>query len=194
MMQYDQYRMKLGQPMKRERMLKIWKYQLKLLCMYVSTYMALLQNVQPSISKIRVKDIGRLITIKGTVIRSGAIKLLEGERLYECNKCKYRFKIYPDLETGNLLQQPTSCPSQRTKPCTGTSFHAVEGTTVCHDYHEIKIQENVHMLGVGSVPRSISVVLKDDLVDTVKAGGKLLILNWEEKEASEALRLAKRDQ
>jgi DNA replicative helicase MCM subunit Mcm2 (Cdc46/Mcm family) len=30
------------------------------------------------------------------------------------------------------------------------------------------------MLGVGSVPRSIPVVLKDDLVDTVKAGGKFL--------------------
>ncbi|MCO5589374.1 hypothetical protein L7F22_043341 [Adiantum nelumboides] len=132
-------------------------------------------ETQPSISKIRVKDIGRLITIKGTVIRSGAIKLLEGERLYECNKCKYRFKIYPDLETGNSLQQPTSCPSQRTKPCTGTSFHAVEGTTVCHDYQEIKIQENVHMLGVGSVPRSISVVLKDDLVDTVKAGDDIVV-------------------
>ncbi|KAI5065345.1 hypothetical protein GOP47_0020040 [Adiantum capillus-veneris] len=132
-------------------------------------------ETQPSISKIRVKDIGRLITIKGTVIRSGAIKLLEGERLYECNKCKHRFKIYPDLETGNSLQQPTSCPSQRTKPCLGTSFHAVEGTTVCHDYQEIKIQENVHTLGVGSVPRSISVVLKDDLVDTVKAGDDIVV-------------------
>ena len=99
-------------------------------------------ETQPSISKIRVKDIGRLITVKGTVIRSGAIKLLEGERLYECNKCKFRydscfivlyviseflikqestymymgllnrFKVYPDLETGNSIQQPTYCPSQ----------------------------------------------------------------------------------
>lgn len=132
-------------------------------------------ETQPSISKIRVKDIGRLITIKGTVIRSGAIKLLEGERLYECSKCKFRFKVHPDLETCNSIQQPTSCPSQRTKPCPGTSFHSVEGTTVCHDYQEIKIQENVQMLGVGSVPRSLSVVLKDDLVDTVKAGDDIVV-------------------
>ena len=63
---------------------------------------------------------------------------------------------------------------QNSKPCQGTHFSAVEGTIVCHDYQEIKIQENVQMLGVGSVPRSIPVVLKDDLVDTVKAGGKCL--------------------
>lgn len=69
-------------------------------------------ETQPNISKIRVKDIGRLITVKGTVIRSGAVKLLEGERIYECNKCKHRFKIFPDLETGHSIQQPTSCPSQ----------------------------------------------------------------------------------
>ncbi|KAH7423011.1 hypothetical protein KP509_12G035300 [Ceratopteris richardii] len=132
-------------------------------------------ETQPSISKIRVEDIGRLITLKGTVIRSGTIKLLEGERLYECCKCKHRFKVYPDLETGNSLQQPIQCPSQRTKPCLGSNFRAVEGTIICHDYQEIKIQENVQMLGVGSVPRSISVILKDDLVDTVKAGDDIVV-------------------
>jgi len=42
---------------------------------------------------------------------------------------------------------------------------------VCHDYQEIKVQESTQMLGVGAIPRSILVILKDDLVDVVKAGG-----------------------
>jgi hypothetical protein len=43
---------------------------------------------------------------------------------------------------------------------------------MCRDYQEIKIQENVQLLGVGSIPRSMPVILMDDLVDNIKAGGK----------------------
>lgn len=60
---------------------------------------------------------------------------------------------------------------QRSKPCEGTKFGHLEGSITCHDYQEIKIQESTHVLGVGAIPRSIPVILKDDLVDIVKAGG-----------------------
>lgn len=66
-----------------------------------------------------------------------------------------------------------ACIVQKHKPCAGTKFKPVEGAIpVCHDYQEIKIQESMQTLGMGSIPRSILVVLEDDLVDTVKAGGK----------------------
>jgi DNA helicase MCM9 len=47
-------------------------------------------ETHPSIGCIRVKDVGHLLTLKGTVIRSGATKILEGECEYECTKCKHR--------------------------------------------------------------------------------------------------------
>ncbi|KAJ9707451.1 hypothetical protein PVL29_002468 [Vitis rotundifolia] len=43
----------------------------------------------PSIGRVRVKHRGILLTLKGTVIRSGGIKMIEGERKYECRKCKH---------------------------------------------------------------------------------------------------------
>lgn len=43
----------------------------------------------PSIGRVRVKHRGILLTLKGTVIRSGAIKMYEGERKYMCQKCKH---------------------------------------------------------------------------------------------------------
>lgn len=43
----------------------------------------------PSIGRVRVKHQGILLTLKGTVIRSGAIKMYEGERMYRCQKCKH---------------------------------------------------------------------------------------------------------
>lgn len=45
----------------------------------------------------------------------------------------------------------------------------------CKDYQEIKIQEQVHQLGVGAIPRSINVILMEDLVDFCKAGDDVTI-------------------
>lgn len=132
-------------------------------------------ETHPSIGRVRVEHTGKLITLKGTVIRSGGIKMLEGEREYQCTKCKHRFKVFPELEAGNIVRQPTSCPSQRANACQGSSFKYIEDSKVCHDYQEIKIQENMQALDVGSVPRSMPVILKDDLVDFVKAGDDIIV-------------------
>ena len=40
---------------------------------------------------MRVRHHRILLTLKGTVIRSGAIKMYEGERLYMCEKCQHRW-------------------------------------------------------------------------------------------------------
>lgn len=44
------------------------------------------------------------------------------------------------------------------------------------DHQVIKIQEQASKLGVGSIPRSILIVLEDDLVDTVKAGDHVVVV------------------
>jgi DNA replicative helicase MCM subunit Mcm2 (Cdc46/Mcm family) len=101
-----------------------------------------------------------------------AIKVLSHSKA-DWNVKLFRFKVEPELDMSNSIQLPAMCPSVKTKPCTGVKFVPVEGSAVCHDYQEIKIQESMQTLGVGSVPRSIVVVLEDDLVDSTKAGGKL---------------------
>ncbi len=53
------------------------------------------------------------------------------------------------------------------KKCENRNFKPVEGTAECKDYQEIKIQEHVHKLGMGSIPRSLLLILQDDLVDKV---------------------------
>ena len=44
----------------------------------------------------------------------------------------------------------------------------IQGTVVCCDYQEIQVQERIQMLKVGTMPRSISVILLNDLVDMCK--------------------------
>ena len=43
------------------------------------------------------------------------------------------------------------------------------------DYQEIKVQEHVQMLDIGTIPRSLWAVLEDDLVDGCKPGDDVTI-------------------
>ncbi|KMT01550.1 hypothetical protein BVRB_9g215510 [Beta vulgaris subsp. vulgaris] len=129
----------------------------------------------PSIGKVRVKHRNMLLTLKGTVIRSGAIKTIEGERRYECRKCKNVFPVYPELETGSVIRPPLACLADKDQECEGNKFVLVENSTKYHDYQEIKIQESAQLLGVGAIPRSIRVILQNDLVDIVKAGDDVIV-------------------
>ena len=45
----------------------------------------------------------------------------------------------------------------------------------CRNYQEIKIQEQVQRLAVGTIPRSMWVILLDDLVDTCKPGDDVTV-------------------
>uniref|UniRef100_A0A6M2F5C4 Probable DNA helicase MCM9 n=1 Tax=Populus davidiana TaxID=266767 RepID=A0A6M2F5C4_9ROSI len=129
----------------------------------------------PSIGRVRVKHRGILLTLKGTLIRSGTIKMYEGERMYQCRKCKHVFPVHPELESRNSITLPSFCPSQRSKSCEGTRFDCVDESVIRHDYQEIKIQESTQVLGVGVIPRSIPVILMDDLVDIVKTGDDIIV-------------------
>ncbi|CAN6178752.1 unnamed protein product [Urochloa humidicola] len=132
-------------------------------------------ETSPSIGKVRVKHMMKLITLKGTVVRSGGVKMIEYERDYMCRKCKHKFRCCPELEAGNRINLPASCPSTSSRGCVSSSFEVIEDSIICHDYQEIKIQENVQLLGVGSIPRSMPVILMDDLVDIIKPGDDVIV-------------------
>ncbi|POM73034.1 DNA replication licensing factor MCM9 [Phytophthora palmivora] len=137
-----------------------------------------------AISAIRSNDVKQLIQIAGTVVRTG----MEMEREYQCcnARCGHRFLVKSDPEQGNVLEIPKVCPSDSTggtssggkKPCKSMQFMPLGGadSSVVSDHQVIKIQEQASKLGVGSIPRSILVVLEDDLVDSVKAGDQVVVV------------------
>jgi len=43
------------------------------------------------------------------------------------------------------------------------------------DYQEIKVQEKLDVFSVGTIPRSVFVILEDDLVDSCKPGDDVTI-------------------
>lgn len=177
----------------------------------------------------RSADVGKLISMKGTIIRTGMVKMLETSKdeilfcsliffsptplftsispinpktkttagkMYECSKCSHSFYVESEHEQFNNIPKPTKCLANKLagisvanknpggggaiKECDGTKFKLVateagESPHTCKDYQEIKVQEHVSKLAVGTIPRSINVILEDDIVDTCKAGDDVTI-------------------
>ncbi|MBZ3870121.1 DNA helicase MCM9 [Sciurus carolinensis] len=125
----------------------------------------------------KTKDVGHFLSVTGTVIRTSLVKVLEFERDYMCNKCKHVFVVKADFEQYYTFCRPSSCPSLEN--CDSSKFTCLSGLSAsparCRDYQEIKIQEQVQRLSVGSIPRSMKVILEDDLVDSCKSGDDLTI-------------------
>ncbi|XP_028364199.1 DNA helicase MCM9 isoform X1 [Phyllostomus discolor] len=125
----------------------------------------------------KTKDVGHFLSVTGTVIRTSLVKILEFEREYICNKCKHVFMVKADFEQYYTFCRPSSCPSLES--CNSSKFTCLSGLssspTKCRDYQEIKIQEQVQRLSVGSIPRSMKVILENDLVDTCKSGDDLTV-------------------
>ncbi|RVE55868.1 hypothetical protein OJAV_G00230590 [Oryzias javanicus] len=124
----------------------------------------------------RSKDVGHFLSVTGTVIRTSVAKVLEYERDYMCTKCRHVFKVHADFDQFYTFSAPVSCPNP--SGCNSVKFSCLsEGSEpgACRDYQEIKIQEQVQRLSVGSIPRSLVVILEDDLVDGCKSGDDVTI-------------------
>ncbi|KAJ1913754.1 DNA helicase mcm9 [Mycoemilia scoparia] len=140
------------------------------------------------------EDIGRLIALSGTVIRNGQVKMVEKRRKFRCTKCNTEFYVQAEVEQYNLVPKPTKCVDGK-DPCNSTSFAAIpsdaaESLSNCMDYQELKVQEQVNKLSIGTIPRSIMVIMENDLVDVAKSGDDVtivgtLISRWRPVQANE---------
>ncbi|KAM9356307.1 DNA helicase MCM9 [Pholidichthys leucotaenia] len=124
----------------------------------------------------RSEDVGHFLSVTGTVIRTGVAKVLEYERDYICTTCRHVFPVQADFDQFYTFVPPVACPNP--DGCNSYKFTCLSGGSepaACKDYQEIKIQEHVQRLSVGSIPRSLVVVLEDDLVDVCKSGDDVTV-------------------
>ncbi|ORX85124.1 MCM-domain-containing protein [Anaeromyces robustus] len=119
-------------------------------------------------------ETGMLLSISGTVVRTGPRKVSEQEEVYQCTKCKGQFSVKADREQYYCIPEPKVCKAIGIAPCDSTKFKKISSeqasSETCNDFQEIKIQEDINALAFGRIPRSIIVLCEDDLVDQCAAG------------------------
>ena len=116
---------------------------------------------------LKTLKIGKLIALRGTVTRTTEVRpeLLLGT--FECKGCG---AIVRDVEQQFKYTEPTVCSN---KGCSNRNewILRVEDSTFT-DWQKIRVQENSSDIPAGSMPRSIDVVLRNEIVDNAKPGDR----------------------
>ncbi|DBB06704.1 TPA: DNA helicase mcm9, variant 3 [Trebouxia sp. C0004] len=84
-----------------------------------------------------------------------------------------RRRVLIPISLDNAEASPPSSPCQVQSGrhiCNNTKYRLAPSVLIHTNYQEIKIQENAKVLAVGNVPRSICVLLQDDLADMCQNG------------------------
>jgi len=109
--------------------------------------------------KLRSEYIGRLIRVEGIVTRQTPPKHFLYKALYRCTQCGYEIELVH-------VEPPAKCP----RCGASKSFTLVTELSQYIDWQKVIVQERPEDLPPGQLPRSVEVVLLDDLVDSVKPG------------------------
>ncbi|KAJ1966277.1 hypothetical protein GGI12_000182 [Dipsacomyces acuminosporus] len=113
--------------------------------------------------------VGKLVTVRGTVVRTTPIKPLLAQAQYECARCgsSQILKI-----VDGQYEVPAKCLAQGCKSKVFEISRGVDTGTRTVDWQQIRIQEKINddPRDPGRVPRSIDAELLNDLVDGVVPG------------------------
>ncbi|EGG09595.1 uncharacterized protein MELLADRAFT_42573, partial [Melampsora larici-populina 98AG31] len=119
------------------------------------------------IRDLRTEKIGKLMSIGGTVTRTSEVRpeLIFGTFL--CEECK---TIVKDVEQQFRYTEPNICPNIQCNNRTDWKLSIEQ--SIFSDWQRVRIQENSNEIPTGSMPRSLDVILRGEMVEKAKAGDK----------------------
>ncbi|KAH7101281.1 mis5 protein [Auriculariales sp. MPI-PUGE-AT-0066] len=119
------------------------------------------------IRELRTERIGTLLSISGTVTRTSEVR---PELLFATFRCELCQGIIQDVEQQFKYTEPNACPN----PLCGnrSAWQFIRDSSKFTDWQRVRIQENANEIPTGSMPRSLDVILRGELVERAKAGDK----------------------
>ena len=144
-------------------------------------YFVSIVNLEETIPlrQLLMDRVGRLTAVRGTVTRTSEVRpeLLAGT--FRCNKC--------GLLAENLQQQyhytrPTLCRNPRCQNASPKEFLLEVSLSRFGDWQKLRVQECSEEIPPGSMPRSMDIIVRNEMVERPKAGdlcvfvGSLVVL------------------
>ncbi|CAG8475645.1 4964_t:CDS:10 [Paraglomus occultum] len=122
---------------------------------------------QLRIRGLRADKIGHLISIKGTVTRTSEVRPELVMGTFQCQECK---AIITNIEQQFRYTEPPVCPNPT---CANrSSFILIFEKSKFVDWQRVRVQENPDEIPTGSMPRTLDVILRDEIVERTKPGDK----------------------
>ncbi|KAI1452765.1 MCM-domain-containing protein [Annulohypoxylon moriforme] len=126
----------------------------------------------PLVSRVRAlraKNIGQLLSISGTVTRTSEVRPELSLATFLCENCR---SVIPNVEQTFRYTEPTQCPNAECGNRLAWQLDIRQSTFV--DWQKVRIQENSSEIPTGSMPRTMDVILRGEMVDRAKAGEKCI--------------------
>lgn len=119
--------------------------------------------------ELRAFQIGKFITVQGTVLRVSAIQPFLRQAAFVCSKCLETMVVY--FKDG-IYQSPSKCTTNR---CTSKHFSIdrESSRTIACNIQKVRLQEIMDPTDSaeeGRIPRILEAELTDDLVDSIIPG------------------------
>ncbi|PWZ02651.1 putative MCM6-involved in replication [Testicularia cyperi] len=121
------------------------------------------------IRDLRTDRVGKLVSISGTVTRTSEVRpeLLYGA--FTCASCQATVR---DVEQQFKYTEPVMCRNPLCQNRREWQLN-VDQSRFC-DWQKVRIQENANEIPTGSMPRSLDVILRSEIVERAKAGDKCI--------------------
>ncbi|RYO80059.1 hypothetical protein DL762_007853 [Monosporascus cannonballus] len=121
------------------------------------------------IRSLRAKNIGQLLSISGTVTRTSEVRPELSLATFVCEACR---TVIPNVEQTFRYTEPPQCPNLECGNRLAWQLDIRRSTFV--DWQKVRIQENSSEIPTGSMPRTMDVILRGEMVDRAKAGEKCI--------------------
>ena len=119
------------------------------------------------VRQLRTDSIGKLLSISGTVTRTSEVRPELYLATFRCQACQ---SLVENVEQIFRYTEPTQCPTLTCGNRSGWQLDIRQSVFV--DWQKIRIQENSSEIPTGSMPRTMDVILRGEIVDRAKAGEK----------------------
>ncbi|THC97160.1 hypothetical protein EYZ11_003375 [Aspergillus tanneri] len=119
--------------------------------------------------QLRTSQIGKLLSVSGTITRTSEIRPELSLGTFVCEQCK---TVCPDVEQTFKYTEPSKCPNNVCGNRSGWRLDIGKSTFV--DWQKVKLQESSHEIPTGSMPRTMDVILRGEMVDRARAGERCI--------------------
>ena len=117
----------------------------------------------PKVDKVRdlkTANLGKIMSIEGTVTRTTEVKPELSIGTFRCKMCE---TLSDGIEQQFKFTQPLKCKSAQCP--NAVEFDLVPKESVFQDWQKVRLQEHSSDIPPGSMPRSIDVILRGDMVE-----------------------------
>ncbi|AKG39152.1 Minichromosome maintenance protein MCM [Infirmifilum uzonense] len=127
------------------------------------------------IRDVRAKHLGKLLAIEGIVTKISPVKheLIVG--VFRCKTCGHEQEVKQESEG---FTKPTVCPRCEEEGRRSQGFTLVIEKSKFVDIQKFVLQEKPEELPPGQLPRSIDVVVREDLADIVRPGDRATVIGF----------------